>query len=138
MAKHNEIGKIGEDIAEKWLISNGFSIIERNYLKKYGEIDIVACLPDRQTGETEKVHFIEVKSVSYETKSYLDRAVSHGTWRPEENVHGEKIRRFKNIIEVWISENDYRGEWQIDIVTVRLVPDEKFAQVNMIKNVVFE
>ncbi len=131
MAKHNEIGKIGEDLASKWLISNGYLIIQRNYLKKYGEVDIVAR-------ETDKIHFIEIKSVSYETKQLLEYAVSHETWRPEENVHKEKIRRFKNTIEVWLIENDYKGEWQIDILTVRLVPDEKFAQVNMLDNVIFE
>lgn len=131
MAKHNIIGKIGEEIAAQWLISNGFSIIEQNYLKKYGEIDIVAR-------ETDKIHFLEVKSVSYETKHDLDYAVSHETWRPEENVHHEKIRRFKNTIEAWLIEKNYTGEWQIDILTVRLVQDEKFAQVNMLDNVIFE
>lgn len=131
MAKHNEIGKIGEEIATKWIISNEYSIIQRNYWKKFGEIDIVAR-------ETSKIHFIEVKSVSYETKESLIKAVSHGTWRPEENVHKEKVRRFKNVIETWLIENNYMGEWQIDILTVRLVPHEKFAQVNMLENVIFD
>jgi putative endonuclease len=131
MAKHNEIGKIGEDIAVKWLISKNYSIIERNYWKKFGEIDIVARV-------TKKVHFIEVKSVSYETKDDLKHSVSHETWRPEENVHKDKIRRFKNVIEAWLSEHNYNGEWQINIITVRLVSREKFAQVNIIENVVFE
>jgi len=138
MAKHNEIGRIGEDIATKWLISRKYAIIERNYWKKFGEIDIVARLPDRQAGETSKIHFIEVKSVSYETRFDLDYAVSHETWRPEENVHRDKIKRFKNVIGTWLNEHDYKEKWQIDIVTVRLVPREKFAQVNMIENVVFE
>ncbi len=131
MAKHNIIGKIGEDIAVKWLISNGYSIIQRNFWKKFGEIDIVAR-------ETNKIHLIEVKSVSYETKNDLEYAISHETWRPEENVHKEKIRRFKNTIEVWLIENNYIGEWQIDILTVRIIPREKFAQVNMLENVIFE
>ncbi len=131
MAKHNEIGKIGEDLASKWLISNGYQVIERNYLKKFGEIDIVAR-------ETNKVHFVEVKTVSYGTKHDLEYAISHETWRPEENIHREKIRRFKNTIEVWLIENKYIGNWQIDIMTVRLVLDEKFVRVNMIDNVIFD
>jgi putative endonuclease len=132
VAKHNVIGKIGEDIAEKWLIQKGFTIIERNYLKKWGEIDIVA----RGTGG--KVHFVEVKSVSYETKAHLEHAVSHETWRPEENVHREKIRRMKNAIQTWVLENKYKGEFNIDILTVRIVQHEKFAQVNMLGSVIFE
>lgn len=131
MAKHNEIGKIGEDIAIKWLENNGFSVIEQNYWKKFGEIDIVAR-------ETDTIHFVEVKSVSYETKDQLEYAVSHETWRPEENVHSEKIRRLKNAIEVWLLEHHYSGAFQIDILTVRMVPREKYARVNMIENVIFE
>ncbi len=138
MAKHNVIGKIGEDIAVKWLISNGFEIIERNYQKKLGEIDIVARLPAGKAGETRKIHFLEVKSVSYGTKGDLEYAVSHETWRPEENVHKEKIRRIKNVIETWLIENNYNGLWQIDILSVRIVPREKFAQVNVLENVIFE
>ena len=138
MAKHNEIGKIGEGIACKWLISRGFIIIQQNYWKKYGEIDIVARLPGRKAGETDKIHLIEVKTVSYETRQDLRYAVSHETWRPEENVHKEKQRRLKNAIEAWLIENKYAGKWQIDILTVRLVPREKYAQVKLIENVIFE
>ena len=131
MAKHNEIGKLGEDLAAKWLVSRDFVIIERNYLKKYGEIDIVAR-------ETEKIHFIEVKSVSYETKSVMEIAVSHGTWRPEENVHYEKQKRMSRVIETWLAENSYVGKWQIDILSVRIVPRERIARFNLIDNVIFE
>ncbi len=54
------------------------------------------------------------------------------------NVHREKIRRFKNVIQTWISENKLVDPWQIDIVTVRIVPREKFACVNLIDNVILE
>ncbi len=145
MAKHNEIGKIGEDIAKNWLKSKGFYVIRQNYWKKFGEIDIVARPSGRQARGTNKLHFVEVKSVSYETKDQLDYAVSHlpdrqagGTWRPEENVHSEKIRRMKNAIEAFLHEYSYKGLFQVDIVTVRMVPREKYAQVKMIENVIFD
>jgi putative endonuclease len=131
MAKHNQIGKIGEEIACKWLISRGFTIIQQNYWKKLGEIDIVAR-------ETEKIHLIEVKSVSYGTKDDLDYAVSHETWRPEENVHKDKQRKLKNAIQAWLIENKYEGEWQIDILSVQMVPREKYALVKRLGNVIFE
>ena len=132
MARHNDIGKLGEQTASVWLEKHGFSIIQRNYSKKCGEIDIVA------RGTDEKVHFVEVKTVSYETRYDLNKAVSHGTLRPEENVHAEKQRKLKNVIQVWLSENKYRGLWQIDILAVRLVPNEKYATVYMLDNVVFD
>lgn len=131
MAKHNQIGKIGEEIACKWLNSRGFTIIQQNYWKKFGEIDIVAR-------ETAKIHLIEVKSVSYETKHELDYAVSHETWRPEENVHKDKQRKLKNAIQAWLIENKYEGEWQIDILSVQIVPREKYALVKLLDNVIFE
>jgi putative endonuclease len=131
MARHNEIGKIGEDIAVKWLIREHFTILERNYLKKFGEIDIVAR-------ETDFIHFVEVKTVSYETIEELEYAVSHETWRPEENVHDYKVKRLKRVIEAWLFERKYKGAFQIDIVTVRLVTDQKYARVKMIENVIFE
>jgi putative endonuclease len=132
MALHNEVGKIGEDLATKWLIESGLSILERNYRKKFGEIDIVA----RET--TGGVHFVEVKTVSYETRNSLVKAVSHGTYRPEEHVHQEKQRRLKNAIESWILERNCSNSWQIDILSVRIVPREKYALIEAISNIIFE
>lgn len=132
MAKHNEIGKIGEDIASDWLVKKGFSIIERNYLKKWGEIDIVA----HETNG--KVHFVEVKTVSYETRDDLKRAVSYGTWRPEENVHKSKQQRLSRAIQSWLIEHPECDTWQIDIIAVRIIPDEKYAKVYYLENVIFE
>lgn len=139
MAFHNEIGKIGEDIASNWLKTHGLTVLERNYRMKFGEIDIVAREPSTKLGETSgKVHFVEVKTVSYETRQSLDYAVTHETWRPEDNVHNDKIRRFKHVIESWIIEHEYKGDFQIDILAIRLVPREKYAQIKYLDNVVFE
>jgi putative endonuclease len=138
-------GNLGESIAAKYLKQRGFVILERNYLKKWGEIDIVA----RETvkGESEKsfsretseiIHFVEVKSVSYETKSQLDWDVAHETWRPEEQVHAFKLNQIRKAAESWILENDWAGEVQIDVIAVRMVPREKYAKVKYIPNVISE
>ena len=73
----NQIGAYGEQIAVNYLKKQGFIILDTNYLKKWGEIDVVAR-------KTSIIHFVEVKTVSYETQHRLKAAVSHGTWRPEE------------------------------------------------------
>jgi putative endonuclease len=122
-------GNLGEEVGSKYLKSRGFEILGRNYLKKWGEIDIVT----RRTGI---VHFVEVKTVSYETKAYLNEAVSRGTWRPEENVHATKLKRLSRAIESWLMENNYEGDWQIDVLAVRVVPRDKYAQVKYIPNVI--
>ena len=129
----NQIGAYGEEIARKYLENKGFKVLEQNYLKKWGEIDLVTR---ETTKKGIKMHFIEVKAVSYETRSDLERAVSHGTWRPEENVHYKKIQRLNRAIESWIMENDYNGEWEIDVCSVRVVPREKYAEVTFIENIV--
>ncbi len=54
MNKHS-LGKIGEDLACKYLLKKGYRIINRNFHSRWGEIDIVA-----QKNQT--LYFIEVKT----------------------------------------------------------------------------
>ncbi len=144
--KNNKImGNLGEDIAEKYLRNKGFIILERNYLRKWGEIDIVT----RGTGlewknsdvsyeTSEKVHFVEVKSVSYETKEELAWAVTHETWRPEEMVHFHKMKQIRKVVESWLIENNWEGDIQIDVIAVRIVSREKYATVKYIPNIILD
>ncbi len=129
----NKVGAYGEEIAVNYLIKLGHTILDTNYLKKWGEIDVVS----RETRENKHIiHFVEVKTVSYETKQALEQAVSYGTWRPEENVHPKKIQRLNRTIESWIMEKKCYLDWQIDIVAVRIVTREKYAVVKYIPNII--
>lgn len=130
----NKTGAIGEIIATVYLRKRGHEILEQNFLKKWGEIDIVS----RETSKNSTtIHFTEVKTVSYGTKADLERAVSYGTWRPEENVHFKKIQRMNRTIQTWLLENNYEGAWQINVVSVRVVPREKYATVKCLMNIVY-
>lgn len=51
---HN-LGKIGEEVARKYLSSKGYRIIERNFHTRYGEIDIICFKADTMV-------FVEVKT----------------------------------------------------------------------------
>lgn len=129
----NKVGSYGEEIACNYLRKKGFSIVETNYLKKWGEIDIVS----RETFKNKTIiHFVEVKTVSYETKQHLLNAVSYGTWRPEENVHPNKIKKLYRAIESWLLEKNEDSDWQIDVIAVRIVPCERYATVKYIPNVI--
>ena len=131
----NKVGSYGEEIACNYLRKKGFEIIQTNYLKKWGEIDIVS----RETVENRDIiHFIEVKTVSYETKEHLNKAVSYGTWRPEENVHPEKLKRMYRTIKSWLLEKNIDLEWQIDVIAVRIVPRERYATVKYIQNIIVD
>ena len=75
--KSKTIGNLGEIIVSNYLNNRGFKIIERNYLKKWGEIDVIA-----ERGGT--IHFVEVKSISCSVEDTRE------WFRPEENVHPQK------------------------------------------------
>lgn len=53
---NSKVGKIGEDIFVKHLVKHKYSILDRNFRKNWGEIDVVA----KKDGI---IHFFEVKSV---------------------------------------------------------------------------
>ncbi len=42
MAKHNELGKKGEEIAIQYLTEKGYEILERNWRNRHKEVDIIA------------------------------------------------------------------------------------------------
>lgn len=131
----NKVGAYGEQIAVNYLKKRGLQILSTNYLKKWGEIDIVAC---ETKGKGKIVHFVEVKTVSYETKQALGEAVTRRTWRPEENVHKDKLKRLNRTIESWLTENNSKDDWQIDVCAVRVVPREKYATIKYLPNIIIE
>lgn len=122
-------GSLGEQITANYYKQQGFSLLGMNYLKKWGEIDVIAK-------KDNKVHFIEVKTVSYETKHDLELAVTRRTYRPEENVHEYKLKKLSRAIESWLTEYKWKGDFQIDVSAVRIVSRETFASIKIIENVV--
>jgi putative endonuclease len=65
------LGKLGEDHAVSYLVKNGFTVVERNYRTKSGEIDIVA----QQAGT---IYFIEVKTRTSAVHGKPYEAVTYG------------------------------------------------------------
>ncbi len=124
-----KIGEMGENIAVKFLVKQDFSILERNYTKKWGEIDIVA-------EKDKKIYFIEVKSVSRET---LD-SVTHETldqYHPEDNMHPWKLKRLSRVIQTYLlSKNLDDKEWQVDLLVVFLNLKDKNAKIKVVKDII--
>ena len=131
-----KIGELGEDIAEKFLVKHSFSILERNYTKKWGEIDIVAEKAD-------KLYFVEVKSVSRETlntfipKSYNDSDERY-QHRPEDNMHPWKLKRMSRTIQTYLlsAKVPDEKEWQVDLLLVYLCQKEKRARVKVVSDII--
>jgi len=132
---HLTTGELGEAIAAQWLLGKQYSVIERNYRKKWGEIDIITRDIHTSKEATESIRFIEVKSVSYETREELNEAVHSREWRPEERVDNRKLTRLVRAVETWVHENTFSAHYQLDVLIVRMVPREKYAQVAQIENV---
>lgn len=126
-SKKRQFGNIGEKIAVKKLQQQGFVILEQNYLRKWGEIDIVA----RATNGV--VHFVEVKCVSRDIPKNNTKSVSYDTFRPEENVTREKILKLERVIHSWITEHKYEGEWQIDVAAVELDMKRRIGKFRFIE-----
>jgi len=124
------LGDIGENIACEFLRKHGFEVIERNYLRKWGEIDIVA----RKSGI---MRFIEVKSVSCRT---LPMNVKHETdragYRPEDNMHPWKLKRLGRTMQTYMIEKRQDCDFQLDLITVKMDMTTRQARVELIENIV--
>ena len=59
MAKHNDSGKYGEDLAVEWLTNSGYRILERNWHFSHKEIDII-CTDEK---------YIIIVEVKYRTSA---------------------------------------------------------------------
>jgi putative endonuclease len=124
-----QTGDTGEGVACKYLEQKGFRILERNYLRPWGEIDIVA-----QNGHG--IRFVEVKSVTRETSEGNGSRVT--SFRPEENVHPAKLKRLHRAIQTYLLDHKVSHEtaWQVDVACVYLDFSTRKAKVEMLENVI--
>lgn len=111
-------GKGGEEVACQFLIRKGYKVIERNYRRKWGEIDIIA----EKDGT---VRFVEVKAVSRESEDY----------RPEELLHISKLRKVARTAALYMEEHKDRREYQLDAVTVVMNAETRMARCRLFEQV---
>lgn len=132
LTEKRKFGNLGEDLACRFLMKQSFNIVERNYLKKCGEIDII-------TKKDNIIHFIEVKSVSWETISNVSHETRDiDTYRPEDNIHQWKLERLSKTIQLYLLERNVSPEtdWQFDVVTVYIDKINRVSKVKILENVV--
>ncbi len=119
------VGRLGENIAAKFLASKGYEIVERNYRKTWGEIDIIGV-------KDEIVRFVEVKTISRESKSTVSYETSY---RPEEQVHAGKIKKISRTADLYMASKHDQREYQIDVVGVILDTKSRVAHCRLFEQV---
>ncbi len=107
MSQNLSIGKLGEDFAFQYLKDKKYKIIDRNFLRPYGEIDIVASDPQGI------LVFIEVKTL----KDYPGRILN-----PEDNLTKSKLKKLQKtcLLYAGVHQNLLKEEkgWRIDLVSI--------------------
>ena len=115
------VGDCGEQAVVEHLLKNRYNILDRNYLRKWGELDIVA--------EKEGIlHFVEVKTVSREIIGFNVNHETTDEYMPEDNMHPWKLKRLRRVIQTYLLDKDQELEWQFDLATVYL--GEKSYRIN--------
>ncbi|MEX2052421.1 MAG: YraN family protein [Candidatus Paceibacterota bacterium] len=129
-SKSQKTGEIGESIACRFLVKHGYTISGRNYTKKWGEIDIIA-------EKNDKIHFVEVKSVSRETLADLGQHTLD-QYHPEDNMHPWKLKRMSRTIQTYLLSEKIPDdkEWQVDLVVVFLCLKDKKARIKVVKDII--
>lgn len=100
MAKHNELGKEGEQIAVDYLIKNQYVILEKNYRYLKAEIDIIALKED----------ILAVVEVKTRSSNYFGN--------PEEFVKPKKIKLLTRAVDYYVTSRDLDVEVRFDIIAI--------------------
>lgn len=115
---HNrELGRLGEEIASKYILDHGYVILQKNYRTKIGEIDIVAR-------DGNYIVFIEVKA---------RRSTSFGF--PREAVDKNKQAKIKDVAVFYLQQNKkHNFHIRFDVVEVMLDYNNILKSVILLRN----
>lgn len=106
MAQHNELGKLGEELAVDYLLKDGYDILETNWVYQKAEIDIIAL-------KDNILAIVEVK-----TRSSADFGL------PQDFVKPKKIQLLVKAVNEYIISNDLDLETRFDIISILKNKDE--------------
>jgi len=113
-AAHQGLGRTGERLAAEELTRQGYTIIERNFRCRHGEIDLIA----------EDVHdliFVEVKT---------RRGNAYGL--PEEAVTPRKQQKIVQVATYYLDLHECsERSWRIDVVAVQLSSNGRFEEIRV-------
>lgn len=108
MANHITTGKLGEEIACRYLKGKGCRIVHKGWRSKHLEVDVIV-----EDGTT--LVFVEVKT---------RRTIDHGM--PFEAVDLNKQTKLDRAANTYILDTNYQGEVRFDIISIILEQDNQF------------
>jgi len=100
MTKHQQLGRRGEAMAIRFLKQKGFAILETNWRKGKGEVDIIAM--DKNT-----LVFVEVKT-----------RTGNSLAQPEAFVTPLKMKHLAVMATLYMEEKNYDGELRFDVIGI--------------------
>ncbi len=104
MAKHNELGIKGEQIAKSFLLKKGYQILETNWRVGKAEVDLI-------TQKNDILVFVEVKTRQNNVFGY-----------PEDSVTDKKEQLLYEAAGFYTREKEYEGEIRFDIIAITIDP----------------
>ncbi len=134
MINSSKLGQQAEQVAENYLVAQGYEILERNYFNKsgyrLGEIDLVAKDP------AGKLIFVEVKA---RTQRSGQGNLTHGRNSeelPEWNLTRTKIRKIEKIAMSYLVQQDQLdADWRIEAVAVVFDFESRKLSIKHLKNI---
>lgn len=115
--KRHILGKKGEDVAVKYLEKKGYTILERNFMCKQGEIDVIAL-------DKEYVVFIEIKS-----RTNMEYGL------PSEAVTKRKLKHILKVATYYLYIRNLENE-NVRIDAIEVYAKEGKYYINHIKQIV--
>ncbi|MEK7194823.1 MAG: YraN family protein [Patescibacteria group bacterium] len=116
----SELGRLAENLAEEFLKKRGFSILDRNFRKPWGEIDIVAK-------DKDVIAFIEVKANREDLPGF----------EPELRAGNTKLHKVVRTAKTYLSSKHIglETEWRVDVITVVFNKTRRTAKIKHFPNV---
>lgn len=112
------LGLAAEEASCQWLTDKGYRILDRNWRRSWGELDIVADFQG-------VICFIEVKASA--------RLVAG--FDPFLRADGRKMHKVRRTAQTWLAQHRYSPdtEWRLDIISV--IFDQKNPQFEHFESV---
>jgi len=115
-----DVGKFGENQASRFLLGKGYRIIDRNYRKPWGELDIIAMAPNGT------IVFVEVKTLTI-----------GNSLEPEDHLTKAKLEKLQRTCRKYVAEKprlirEDRG-WRIDLVALTI--SDKSCNIRHYENI---